>query len=691
MKKITFLLILFLSFSVFTQLNLDSLERILPNKKGAVKVKLMSDLCWEYGVSNPKKAEKYGKQAVELAQKIKNDTLLGLAYNDLGTLFLRIGEFEKAKKYYSQAIEIRTKLKDDIGLASIYSKLAVLEEIQSNYPKALEMNLKVLKIYEKKNEDSIAIATLCGNISVVLMNMQQMDRAYQYNKKAYEIGKKLNHIQLIGTSFANFGNLYSKQHKNRKAIDNFKKANYYFSQNNNLNSLAVMYNNIGSAYNNLNILDSASLYFEKSLKIRNEIQDRKGISSIQSSLASIYNKQKKPDLAIKYATQALAESKRLNTRENTQTIYSVLASSYALKGDFKRAYAFILRYIELKDKMFSAETTKQISEMSTKYETEKKESQILLLKKDKQVQEAKTERQKTITTAVVIGFILVLFVTIFIINRLLIIRKQKILIEQQKHLVEEKNKEITDSITYAKRIQSAILPQAKLIKESLTNSFILYKPKDIVAGDFYWMEPLKNGVIYAAADCTGHGVPGAMVSVVCHNALNRSVREFGISEPAGILNKTREIVVSEFEKSDTDVKDGMDISLCYLNLQDLEIRWAGANNPLWIIRNKELIEIKPDKQPIGKYSHAKPFTSHHVKLEKNDNIYIFTDGYQDQFGGPESYTGGKKLKISQMKEILISVSDLNMDDQVKIIDEKFEAWKGNLEQVDDVCIIGVKI
>jgi serine phosphatase RsbU (regulator of sigma subunit) len=254
-------------------------------------------------------------------------------------------------------------------------------------------------------------------------------------------------------------------------------------------------------------------------------------------------------------------------------------------------------------------------------------------------------------------------------------------------ILEAKNSEILDSISYAKRIQSAILPQPKLVKEFLEDSFILYKPKDIVAGDFYWLEIVEDNVLFAAADCTGHGVPGAMVSVVCNNGLNRAVREHKLIEPDQILNKTRELVIEEFEKSDEEVNDGMDISLCVLNLETFQLKWAGANNPLWILRNGQIIEYKGDKQPIGKHYDSKPFSLIEVQLEKNDIIYIFTDGFQDQFGGAKE----KKFRAAKMKELLLSLIEKSMEEQRIIIDETFEKWKGELEQVDDVCVIGVRI
>ncbi len=258
-------------------------------------------------------------------------------------------------------------------------------------------------------------------------------------------------------------------------------------------------------------------------------------------------------------------------------------------------------------------------------------------------------------------------------------------IHHQKLIVEEKSQEITDSIEYAKTIQSAILPSSKVINEFLKDSFVLYKPKDIVAGDFYWMEAKADRILFAVADCTGHGVPGAMISVVCNNALNRSVREFNLSDPGQILDKARDIVIQEFEKSETEVRDGMDIAICSLIEDKLE--YAGAHNPLWIIRNGILIETKANKQPIGKFENLQPYNTHSFQLEKGDTIYIFSDGYSDQFGG----TRGKKYKTTNFKNFLLSIQENSMEKQLSLLDAEFEKWRGPMEQIDDVCVIGLRI
>ncbi len=251
----------------------------------------------------------------------------------------------------------------------------------------------------------------------------------------------------------------------------------------------------------------------------------------------------------------------------------------------------------------------------------------------------------------------------------------------------ESNKNITDSINYAKRIQTAILPSQKIIREYFDHSFLLYKPKDIVAGDFYWLEAVDDLVLFAVCDCTGHGVPGAMVSVVCHNALNRAVREFGIREPNKILDKTTEIVIESFSKSEVEIKDGMDISLCAFNKKTRQLTWAGANNPIWILRGKELTEIKADKQPIAWSDHKQSFTNHEIPIHPGDKIFIFSDGFADQFGGDKL----KKLTRKRFRELILSMQDLPMNLQEQALDHFLTVYRRNLEQTDDVLVMGVQL
>jgi serine phosphatase RsbU (regulator of sigma subunit) len=260
-------------------------------------------------------------------------------------------------------------------------------------------------------------------------------------------------------------------------------------------------------------------------------------------------------------------------------------------------------------------------------------------------------------------------------------------IQLQKEQLEAKNDEIMDSINYAQRLQTAILPSKTLMDLHLPEYFVLFKPKDVVSGDFYWMDFRQDSVIAAAVDCTGHGVPGAMVSVVGANGLKRCVNEFKLSHPGDILHNLTDTVIETFETENHEVKDGMDIALIHLHKKSRVLEYAGAHNPLWYIRDGELHEIKANKQPIGKFDHRSDFVNHELQLMEGDCVYIFTDGYADQFGGEK----GKKLKSSNFKRLLLEIWRLPMSEQKEKLDMTIENWRGDIEQLDDICVIGIRV
>ena len=367
-----------------------------------------------------------------------------------------------------------------------------------------------------------------------------------------------------------------------------------------------------------------------------------------------------------------------------------LAKAYLNTGEYKKSAELYAWLIEANDSL-----AKQSNQMYLDAGVGYANAQIQIeQKRAKQIQnhqneiaEKEAEIKRIVIAAFAVGSIALLIFLFLIFKRFKKSQEQKAIIEEQKKAVEQQRNEILDSIQYAKRIQKAILPPDHVIKESLPNSFVFYLPKDIVAGDFYWMHKTNDSILLAAADCTGHGVPGAMVSVVCNNGLNRSVREHHLTEPGEILDKTREIVIQEFEKSDDNVQDGMDI--CLVSISEEELKFAGAHNSLWVVRkdSEDLEEIKADKQPIGKYHQPFPFKTHHAKLSSGDRIYLFTDGFADQFGGEK----GKKYKAKNFKKFIMSIQSEGINEQLKLIQNEFNSWKGNLEQLDDVCVIGIEI
>ena len=628
-------------------------------------------------------------------------TLSGV-YNNKGFIYYNQGNVHLGLKYILKSLDIVEALGDKKGLATGLNNVGYIYNDLGEVEKTIEYYHKSLRIEEEIGNKS-GIATSLNNIGFIYLKQGKSDKALEYYNKSLAISRELKDNHLIARSLNNIGSIIENNGDLESALDYYNQSLKINQEIGNKNGIPSCYLNIGLILEKKEDIKSALNYYNKSLILREEINDKDGITMSLNRISKLLLKTKDLNNAKKHAIKALLISQELGFPYNIKISAEILSEIYEAEKNGMKALEMHKLAIQMRDSINNESTQQATTMQQAKYKYEKQKTiddaknQLLLNE-----QQDEKEKQQILTFSTVGILVLVVVFLLFIFNRLQVTRKQKEKIELQnteleiqKKIVEVKNEEITDSIHYAKRIQAAILPSHKVVKEYLADSFILYKPKDIVAGDFYWLEEKNGKILFAACDCTGHGVPGAMVSVVCVNGLNRSVREHGLTNPGEILNKTREIVIQEFEKSEEEVKDGMDIAICSLSTVSSssgayrELQYAGANNPLWIIRKNasEVEEIKPNKQPIGKYSHAEPFTTHTVKLEKGDSIYIFSDGYADQFGGEK----GKKFMLRSLKELLLSVQDKGLSEQKQIINSTFDNWKGDLNQIDDVCVIGVRI
>lgn len=645
-----FTLLCTFSFSQ-TEKQLDSILNVCSKMKDDTnKVIFQNEISWSFKYSHPKQMEKLLFRNVKLAKKLKYNPGIALAYKNLGILMDEAGNMPKSIECYQLSIRYYKKAHDEMGVAKSEANIGILYRDLKRNKEAIEKFHTSNKVFIRNNflQGQLIIYE---NISICYEFEDQLDSATVYIKKAMDIMNRLGTID--PDVYGNYANIFMKQKNYPKAIEYYEKA------------IAIL----GSASKGTTWTDNLGLaYYEQK-------QYAKALPLIEASIRNannIYN-------------------------ANVMATHMHLANVHHAMGNDKAAFDVLKTYITIKDSIFSLENARQLSELTEKYQSEKKQIQIENQKK--QIKSEQTQKYFFAASMIVfIGLGFLLFRSLKQKNKAnKIILEQKSLVEDQKDALEYKNREILDSITYAKRLQDAILPAVDYWHKTLPESFILYKPKDIVAGDFYWLEKhtVSDGSVsedylfFAAADCTGHGVPGAMVSVICCNALNRSVLEFNLVEPGKILDKTRELVISTFNKSIENVKDGMDISLGCLNVKTKELLWSGANNPLWIVpaESDEIIEWKPDKQPIGTYTDEKPFNTHSMVLEPKTTIYLFTDGYADQFGGEN----GKKFKYKQFKESILAIHNRPMEEQKEHLETTFENWKGELEQVDDVCVIGIRI
>ena len=586
---------------------------------------------------------------------------VGEILNNMAAIYDSQGDLMTALDFYQKSLKMRIQAKDYKGHANTLNNIGYIYMLQKDHEVALKYFNESLEI-RQKIDDQPGIANSYNNIALVNSNIGDTVEALNYYLKSLKIREEYRLDKGAGTTLNNIGMLYYKQHKYDKALHYFEQAREKQIKADYKSGLALALTNLGQLYYDIG-------NYSKSLQ---------------------------------FALQAHELSLSLAYPEKLIRSSELLYLNYKRNGNYQLALEMMELHVLMKDSLVNEENITATQKLQAELEYEKKQAELEKEQaiKDAQyenqiaLQEEQKQKQKILTFIGFGGLVLVVSFLAFVFNRLKVTRRQKEEIDAQKvelqqthEQLEVHHKEISDSILYAKRIQEAIMPSMASMKQELENGFVLYLPKDVVAGDFYWMESMDDKVYFAAADCTGHGVPGAMVSVVCSNALNKAILEEGIRESGKLLDRAREIVIERLAKSGDEVKDGMDISLCALNKSSLQLQWSGANNPLWILRNGEIEEYKADKQPIGKYANSKPFTTHNIQLKKGDRIYVSTDGLQDQFGGPK----GKKLKAKAIRELLVEQADKSMNDQQKAIEKVFYEWKGKLEQVDDICMIGIQV
>ncbi len=713
-----------------------------------------------YIYTNPDSARYFTQLMYDFALEKQHKKYQAKAKNIQGLSYFFQKKFDRAIKRFDESISISRELGDDGAVANaLYNKGLIYYEL-NDYVGATNHYLKSLTIQEKTGNQR-AMAVVLNAIGNTYSGQGEYEKASEHYLKSLDIQRELGNERGVAVALNNLGNFYRNQSELRTALNYYIQAAEKNRQVNAIKNLVDNLSNIGYVYHGLGKSDSATASFEEVLSLSEEIGYQTGLINAYIGYANVYQGTKQFNQAIAAGNKALQLSQEISSLKYIRFSSRILWELHKKENNYQKALDMHELYTQTLDSIESEENQRAVFQQEYKYQYEKQatidsvanaqKEQLAQQKLDKQKaisakQNAEIKQKQTQQYALFGGLALVIVFAGFIFNRFRITQKQKKVIEaqkseveiqkevaeekkleaeHQKELVEEKNKEIMDSINYAQRLQNAILPPKKLVKQWLPQSFILYKPKDIVAGDFYWMETLGDVVYFAAADCTGHGVPGAMVSVVCSNALSKALIEEKITEPAKILDRTRELVIDRFGRSEEEIKDGMDVALCALNTETNVLHWAGANNPLWIIRkschpepeelrakgdlrpkgeSKEdslppmgakieeiddytFIELKADKMPIGKYGELRPFTNHEIHLHEGDAFYIFSDGFPDQFGGEK----GKKYKSGKLKKYFISIQDQGMQAQRELLNQEFESWRGDIEQIDDVCVIGVRV
>ena len=645
---------------------------------------------------DPAYGAKYAHFALDYFTKNNYQPGIAQSYLSIAGSFFYTGKVDSMILYAGKSLKLFTEQKNHMKISSAYKNIGLGYEMKAEYEKAAQNYFQSMEFAQKSN-DPLSVANACASITNVLIAQKKYAEALKYNTRALELFPSLNFPAGLAGAYGTRGILYfylgrsglSKNYYDSALV--MQDSSFAIASRNNIQTQRLM------SYINKGIVYSQREEYQKAIDVNQYVYDeaKKDQNVYALSLAAVnlgigYNALKNYPVALSFLQEGIPFAEKYGFRDLRKEGYYAISETHHNLSDEKSSREYLLSFIALKDSILNEETQNSMNELQVLYESEKKDKE--LLQKDFDINKKSAQRNIFIG-----GFGIMVAFAFFIFRGYrskqkanILIAAQKEEVEKQKDIIEEKNIGIMDSINYAQRLQKAILVTTDEISGYFPENLLMYRPKDIVAGDFYFLEATDTHLFIAAADCTGHGVPGALVSVVCSNALTRSVKEFRLTDPAEILEKTKEIVIQTFEKSGQDIKDGMDISLlCWENRhskEDPKLKWAGANNPLWYLQDGKLHEIAADKQPIGKQDNPLPFTSRNIELKKGDSVFLFTDGFPDQFGGPK----GKKFKYKQLKDLLISIHDQPMHTQNKTLERVFDDWKGNLEQVDDVCIIGIR-
>ncbi len=656
----------------------------------AAKTAFMKAIVF-YNDNDNKKATQCFKAVIPLLQENNLKEELADAYSYYGLNCLTIGDYIGSIENYEKSNVLSKELNKQIQICENEMYLGRDYENMGNNTKALEYYQASLSIAENLKKDKLALeATLF--IGALYSDGINEKLGMKYLTKAAETAEKMQDTSLLINAYTYIANNYYYNKDYTSALKMYEKIKSFCNTYGSKNTYAGTLGNMGNVYADMGQTEKAMELQLEAVRIFDEIGDKQGLTICYSAIGIDYLNTKQYDKALEYFNKSLPMAEEMQSLEDLIEIHQNLSRLYEETKDYEKAYQNYKLYKRFSDSVYNSSNAQKMTELELNYQFESKQKEAVLL------QELSDERFKRVVYVAVSGTLILLIIVFLVVranrqrkktNEQLTISNNAVLL--QKEELETRKKEITDSINYAKRIQESILPPDSYWKNCLPDSFIFYRPKDIVSGDFYWIEPKNDSVCFAAVDCTGHGVPGALMSVVGFNLLTQAVNEMSLTIPSEILKHLDYGVTKTLRQSEDGkgVKDGMDLSLCSLNLKTNELQYAGAYNSLYYIESGIFKEIKSDKFPIGVNIDGKVdhYTNHTVQLKKGDCVYLFSDGYADQFGGPR----GKKYKYNQLKELLHKNYLLPIEEQKQKLANAFDYWKGELEQVDDVVIIGVRI
>ncbi|MBN2890840.1 MAG: tetratricopeptide repeat protein [Bacteroidales bacterium] len=727
----------FIAINIFAQNNVDSLKKLLnTTEEDSNDINLLVDISLEYidnnydstlyylekaknlsislkneeetikiyqyiSIAHSNNADYYSeieilKKALKITQKLKLDQTTCELLHDIGLAAKNTGNFSLALEYFNKSLEISIKNDYQEQILNCYIGIGNVFMMQAEYNNSIQNFYNALKIAQE-TENTRAISLCYNNIGNVYYYQNNFDKALEYYQKDkknldenFSALKDKKTLSQFADNYNNIGACYFFKEDYVEAFNNYTKSLKIYKELNSLRDVVSSYYNIGELFLVQKKYDSCSYYYYKAYNLSKEINDKYSIVLTSLNLGIFYKQINNLEEAIHYLQVSYILADSIGAMNFTRETSKQLSDIYYQTGDFKKAYDFLEINKKLNDSIVNESQIKKFTQLEMQFEYDEKQK-IEQIKLD-----AEKKHQKVINYSLISIIGLLSLLAIFIIISLLrktkankILIDKNLLIANQKEKIEKNHKNINDSINYASKIQQALLPTTDTFTQIFPKHFILYKPRDIVSGDFYYLKKIENKIILAVADCTGHGVPGAFVSMLGIAFLNEIIRQKEIKTASQILEelrlhtKTSLKQTGKFEES----KEGMDIALCIFEDENQKIQYSGAYNSLFLIRDKKLTEYKATRTPIGIHVKEIPFTNHEITIKKHDLIYLLSDGYADQFD--ENFKN--KYLIRNLKSLLLNISDKPMQEQKSILIETFENWKKTTPQNDDVLIVGINI
>jgi serine phosphatase RsbU (regulator of sigma subunit) len=630
-------------------------------------------------------AIRYGRMAYELADKISFYRIKGVNAGLIGQFHMYRGENDSAIHYFLVAQKSAHLAGDSLFFAGMYNNLANAYKAKGKIKEALDNYFLSLRLKERQ-KDSTGMANTATNIGNLYSLFEDTVNSLKYLNLGLTLRRAKGDSLEVGNSLTAIGLYYAKRNR-LEAAKNYLRQALSLIDGSDAEGVAIANYNLGNVYFLAGDFRNAEPLYLKALDYAEANRDYQGMASCYETLGKMNCQLGKLDNGLVFLQKGLEAGKMAQIPELTANINVALSDAYELKKDYKNALKYYKDWVVVKDSLYSLENIRKLTSSELKYQHEK---EMLLVEQEQKKKEelAKLENiKKNIVVASAMVIIILISVFAFMLSRRLRVNKM------QKHLIEEQNHEIKDSINYAKTIQNAFLGDQVLINSSFKDNFICFLPKDIVSGDFYWaitMKPEEEEIkqkeyfFVAVCDCTGHGVPGAFMSLLIIGYLNEAIAQKRILEPEAVFNYVRGRLESNISSQQ---KDGMDGVLLRLDRSTGEIVYAAAHNAPVIVSGNGFQELPFDKMPVGRGERAESFKARTVFVKPGDMIYLYTDGFADQFGGPN----GKKFKYRQLNETLVSISVKNCSEQSDLLRQKFDQWKGKLEQVDDVCVMGIRV